>query len=415
MEHTGGSGDWERVFSSLDEAHRRWVAGAKALELGYGGISKVRALSGLSFDTIRRGIREIHGRTFPPVDGRLRRPGGGRKTVEIPDVGMLRALEALLENSTAGDPMSALRWTHKSSRRLAEELTRMGHPVSYDTVIRLLRTLEYSLQVHAKNKEGRTPPERDSQFRHINEDVALFQRQGNPVLSVDCKKMEKVGSFKNPGSTWRPKGKPVEVNVYDFPDLAVGKAIPYGVYDVARNHGFVNVGITTETAEFAVASLRRWWQLVGRDPYPGATGWLVCADGGGGNGSRTRGWKFHLQELAEELALPVTICHYPPGTSKWNKIEHRRFSFISLNWQGGPLDSYATVISLIAGTRTKGGLRVKAKLDKKTYVKEEITDEQMASLNIVEHKVNPQWNYTIYPRKKVPKEEERRGSSRRKR
>ncbi|NNN17726.1 MAG: ISAzo13 family transposase, partial [Thermoplasmata archaeon] len=231
----------------------------------------------------------------------------------------------------------------------------------------------------------------------------------------DCKKKEKVGAFKNAGTTYRPKGKPVEVNVYDFPDLAVGKAIPYGVYDVARNHGFVNVGITSETAEFAVESLHRWWRLVGRDQYPEATGWLVCADGGGGNGSHKRGWKFHLQELSEELGLPVTTCLYPPGTSKWNKIEHRMFSFISLNWQGVPLDSYATVVSLIAGTRTKGGLRVKAKLDKRVYGKEEITDEQMAKLNIVEHEVNPQWNYTIYPRKKVTKTAEGGAVSRKKR
>ena len=368
MGRSGAEDVWARVFPTLDEAHRRWVAGAEALERGYGGISRVRELSGLSFDTIRRGIREVCSRSFPPVTGRLRRPGGGRKSVETTDTGVLRSLETLLEGATAGDPMSALRWTHKSSRRLAEELTRMGHPVSYDTVIRLLRELGYSLQVNAKSKEGRSPPERDAQFRHINAQVAHFQREGNPVLSVDCKKKEKVGSFKNPGSTYRPKGKPVEVNVYDFPDLAVGKAIPYGVYDVARNHGFVNVGVTSETSEFAVASLHRWWRLVGRDQYPDATGWLVCADGGGGNGSHKRGWKFHLQELSEELGLPVTACHYPPGTSKWNKIEHRMFSFISLNWQGVPLNSYATVISLIAGTRTKGGLRVKAKLDKRTYV-----------------------------------------------
>jgi hypothetical protein len=409
---------WLDLLPALPEAQRRWLAGVKAIEWGRGGLHRVQQLTHYSVNTVRKGIADVQRGLPETPPGRLRQEGAGRKPVETEDPRILSALRGLVQESTAGNPMSSLQWTHKSTRTLAEELTKKGHPVSANTVGRLLEKLGYSLQVNAKSKEGRHSPERDLQFHHINEQVAVFQREGDPVLSVDCKKKEKVGEFKNAGKTYRPKGKPIEVNVYDFPDLAMGKAVPYGVYDVAQNRGFVNVGITYETSEFAVASLRRWWKLIGREMYPRATGWLVCADGGGSNGSRNRGWKVHLQELAEELSLPVTLCHYPPGTSKWNKIEHRLFSFISLNWQGVPLDSYETVISLIGGTKTKGGLEVKAKLDKRMYPKgEEITDEQMASLNIVEHEVNPQWNYTIYPRnypvkaKKEAKAKVRKASS----
>lgn len=389
---------WARVLPTLDEAHRRWVAGAKALDLGRGGITQVRALSGLSFDTIRRGIQEIRSDHFPPVADRVRRPGAGRKPLEITDPGVLPALKALLQDATAGDPMSSLLWTHRSSRRLAEELSRQGHPVSYDTVIRLLQQLGYSLQVNAKSKEGRSPPERDAQFRHINEEVAVFQAAGNPVLSVDTKKKEKVGLFKNAGRTYRPSGDPVEVNVYDFPRLSKGTAVPYGVYDLDRNRGFVNVGMDHETTAFAVESLRWWWRRYGQRWYPQATGWLICADGGGSNGSNKRGWKYHLHELARDLGIRVTVCHYPPGTSKWNAIEHRLFSFISRNWQGVPLESYETVVSLIMATKTKKGLKVGARLDERKYpLKEKITDEQMAEIHIEHHEVNPEWNYTIYP------------------
>ena len=391
---------WLRVLPTLPESQRRWLAGVKALELGRGGLSKVQRLTGFSVNTVSKGMREVRKGLPAEVPDKLRRSGAGRKLVEKVDASLLETLGQIVEDNAAGSPVKALLWTHKSTRTLATELAQQGHTVSLNTVGRLLEEkMGYSLQVNAKSKEGRSPPERDSQFRYINEQVAIFQRNKNPVLSVDCKKKERVGTFKNPGCTWRPKGKPVEVNVYDFPALSIGNAIPYGIYDVGRNRGFVNVGITYETAEFAVESLRRWWKLVGQGMYPDATGWLVCADGGGSNGTHNRGWKVHLQEMAEDLSIPVTICHYPPGTSKWNKIEHRMFSFISLNWQGVPLDSYATVISLIAGTKTREGLRVKAKLDKREYKKgEEITDEQMADLNIEEHEVNPQWNYTIYPR-----------------
>ncbi|MHB8352635.1 MAG: ISAzo13 family transposase [Thermoplasmata archaeon] len=312
---------WLQVLPTLPEAQRRWLAGAKALEFGWGGLGRVQRLTGFSVNTVAKGIREVQEGLPTSVPGRMRSAGAGRPSVERADPTLLAALRQLVDENTAGSPMKALLWTHKSTRNLAAELGRHGHAVSPNTVGRLLETLGYSLQVNAKNKEGRSPPERDLQFRHINERVATFQREGNPVLSVDCKKKEKVGAFKNAGTTYRPKGKPVEVNVYDFPDLAVGKAIPYGVYDVTRNRGFVNVGVTYETAEFAVESLRRWWKGIGRAMYPRATGWLVCADGGGGNGRRNRGWKLHLQELAEELGISMTLCHYPPGTSKWNKIE----------------------------------------------------------------------------------------------
>jgi hypothetical protein len=278
-------------------------------------------------------------------------------------------------------------------------MERQGHPVSPNTAGRLLQKLGYSLQVNAKNKEGRSPPERDAQFRYINSQVEKFQAEGNPVLSVDTKKKERVGEFRNTGRTYRPKGKPIDVNVYDFPSLGEGVAVPYGAYDVSRNSGFVNVGMNNDTAEFAVESLRWWWRRYGRRHYPHATGWLVCADGGGSNGTRNRAWKYHLHALTKELGIPVTVCHYPPGTSKWNKIEHRMFSFISLNWQGLPLESYETVVNLIARTRTRGGLRVRARLDEKLYEKgEKIPDEALAQIPLQLHGTKPEWNYTILPK-----------------
>jgi hypothetical protein len=319
--------------------------------------------------------------------------------VEEVDPETLQALKQLVEPSTAGSPMGALRWTHKSTRTLAEELTRQRHAVSPNTVGRLLEVLGYSLQVNAKSKEGRSPPERDAQFLYINKQVAQFQSAGNPVLSVDAKKKERVGDFKNAGHTYRPKEKPTKVNVYDFPDLAVGVAVPYGAYDVSRNRGFVNVGMNHDTAEFAVESIRWWWRRYGQRHYASSSGWLVCADGGGSNSSRSRGWKWHLYKLSRELSIPVTVCHYPPGTSKWNKIEHRMFSFISTNWQGIPLESYATVVNLIAGTRTRGGLKIGARLDPNVYEKgQKVSDEVMAEIPIKRHQINPQWNYTIQPK-----------------
>lgn len=389
---------WQTVLVGLNEAQRRWVAGAKAIELGWGGVTKVRELTGLSSDTIIRGVREVRAKVPQQAGVHIRHPGGGRKPIVEVEPVIPRTLQNLVDDSTAGDPTGPLRWTHKSTRTLAAELSRKGSRTSHVTVARLLEQLGYSLQVNAKSREGRSPPERDAQFRYINAQVRKFQREGNPVLSVDTKKKEHIGSFKNAGQTWRPKGKPYEVNIYDFPSLAEGTAIPYGAYDVTRNQGFVNVGITYDTAEFAVESLGWWWRRYGHRWYPNATGWLVCADCGGSNGARNRAWKWHLNELARELGIPVTVCHYPPGTSKWNKIEHRMFSYISMNWRGKPLESYETVINLIGGTRTKTGLRVHARLDTKSYLRgEKISEEMMARVHIQPHEVHPQWNYTIAP------------------
>jgi len=389
---------WLRLLPTLPETQRRWLAGVKALEMGRGGLTSVQRATGLSVNTVAKGIREVE-RGLPTVaPERLRKPGGGRKPVEETDPALLKELRRLVEGTTAGSPMQALIWTHKSTRTLSAEMTRQGHAVSPNTVARLLEVLGYSLQVNAKSKEGRSPPERDAQFRYINTQVEKFQFEGNPVLSVDTKKKERIGNFKNAGKTYRPKGEPYEVNMYDFPTLGKGVAIPYGTYDVGRNRGFVNVGMTHDTAEFAVESLTWWWRKYGRRHYPEASGWLVCADGGGSNGARNRAWKVHLHELTKELGIPVTVCHYPPGTSKWNKIEHRMFSFISMNWQGIPLESYATVVNLIAGTKNKQGLKISARLDQKVYEKGvKIDDEILARVPIKVHKTNPKWNYSILP------------------
>lgn len=389
---------WLRVFPDLNEAQRRWLAGAMAVQEGWGGIERVRGMTGLSAPTIIKGMRQIRSRRPLTSQERVRPVGAGRKPVEEIDPTLLKVLESIVDDSTAGDPMSPLRWVHKSTRTLADEMTRQGHSLSHVTVGRLLSILGYSLQVNAKSKEGRSPETRDAQFRHINGQVAKFESQGNPVLSIDTKKKEKVGEFKNPGKTYQKRGKPTPVNVYDFPNLAKGVAIPFGAYDPVRNHGFVNVGMTHETSEFAVESLRWWWRRIGRRCYPQATGWLVCADGGGSNGSRRRGWKYHMQILTEELGIPVTICHYPPGASKWNKIEHRMFSFISLNWQGRPLDDYATVVSLIGSTRTSAGLQVQARLDRRMYhLRQTISDKEMATVRLRPHTTHPEWNYMILP------------------
>ena len=292
--------------------------------------------------------------------------------------------------------MSPLRWTNKSTATIAEELARQGHQVSEGTVRQRLHEMDYSLQANKKTKEGYSPPERDEQFRYINRQVKGSFSRGEPVISVDTKKKEQVGNFKNPGKTWRPKGQPKEVNGHDFPNLGEGPAIPRGAYDLGRNEGFVSVGVSRDTAEFAVESLRRWWKLTGRRNYPNAKSLLICADSGGSNATRNRAWKYYLQQLADELQLSITVCHYPPGTSKWNRIEHRMFSFISLNWRGQPLVSYETVVNLIGGTRTRTGLRIKAKLDPSEYEKGiKITDEQMQSIDMTPHKIHPMWNYTI--------------------
>ena len=386
-----------KVLDALNESQARWYVAREVLARGRGGLKAMYELTGMSRPTILKGIRELQGQKGLPRE-RVRQPGGGRKRLEESDPGLQTALERIMEENTAGDPMSWLRWTNKSTVRIAEELTRLGHSVSDETVRRRLADMGYSLQANVKNLEE-SAAGRDRQFRYINRQVKQFLARQEPVLSVDTKKKERVGNFKNAGKAWRPKGQPMEVNVYDFPHLGVGPAIPYGAYDQQRNEGFVNVGISHDTAEFAVESVRRWWRWIGRRRYPEAQRLLLCADGGGSNGSRNRAWKYHLQQLADQSGLIVTVCHYPPGTSKWNKIEHRMFSFISLNWQGKPLVSYETVINLIGATRTATGLRVKAKLDTRYYeAGVKISDEEMKRISLRTHSTNPEWNYTISPR-----------------
>ena len=338
-------------------------------------------ITGMSRPTIIKGIHELREGISLPGPDRVRRPGAGRKRLEASDPEMMKQLKALMEETTAGDPMTPLRWTTRGTDAIAKLLTKRGHTVSADTVGRRLHEMEYSLQTNAKSKEGRQSPDRDAQFHEINRQVAAFLRRGEPVLSIDSKKRERVGNFKNAGRSWRAKGDPIKVLSKDFPDLGIGPAIPYGAYDVARNHGFVNVGMTHETGEFAVESLRRWWRLYGRH-YAGAKRLLLCADGGGSNGSRRRTWKTNLQALADELRVEISVCHYPPGASKWNKIEHRMFSYISIHWRGEPLITYETVLNLISSTRTAAGLRIKAVLDHNDYQKGiKITDAEMRTLN----------------------------------
>jgi len=388
-----------KVLGTLNEAQARWFVAREVLARGRGGLKIVHEATGMSRPTILKGIRELRGKKALAASERIRRPGGGRKRLEVLDPSWEQALDRIMDENTAGDPMNLLRWTNKSTARIAEELTRQGHPASDETVRRRLRELGYSLQANVKTLEEESGAGRDEQFRYLNRQVKRGLARGEPVLSVDTKKKERVGNFKNSGRTWRPQGTPREVNVYDYPYLGEGPAIPYGAYDVYRDEGFVNVGMSHDTAEFAVESLRRWWKLFGRRHYPEARHVLLCADGGGSNGSRNRAWKYYLQQFADQLGLEVTVCHYPPGTSKWNKIEHRMFSFISLNWKGQPLVSYETVVNLIGATRTKTGLRVKAELDPRQYeAGVKISDEEMQQINLRPHSTNPLWNYTISPR-----------------
>src|SRR4029450_5070632 len=391
---------WLRVMSTLNEYQARLFVAEKALELGRGGTSRLSGLTGMSRVTISRGVEELRGAKSlrPSEAGRVRAPGGGRKKVEEASPGLQRLLRAIVEETTAGDPMSPLKWTSKSTRTIAEELTLGGHPVSNVTVGRCLTEMGYTLQGNVKTREGPQHPDRDAQFRYLNRQVKAFRRTSDPVISVDTKKKELVGAFKNGGRRWMPQGQPDEVSAYDFPSMAKGKAIPYGAYDIARNRALVNVGVTHETAEFAVESIRRWWRMDGRRYYRGAHRLLICADSGGGNGNRQRAWKVHLQQLSNETGMAITVCHYPPGTSKWNQIAHRLFSFISLNWKGKPLINYETVVNLIGGTRTRSGLKVKAVLDTNLYeTGVELSRKDIEQLSLTRHKTHPDWNYTISP------------------
>jgi hypothetical protein len=352
---------WMKVLGTLNEYQTRLFVAERALDLGRGGISRLARLTGMSRVTITQGVKDLSSsaRLRSASLGRVRNPGGGRKKVEDGDPAFRARLKEIVEETT-GDPMSPLKWTSKSTRTIALELTRSGHPVSSVTIGRCLEDMGYTLQANVKTREGAQHPDRDAQFRYLNRQVKNFRRDGSPVISVDTKKKEFVGAFKNTGRRWLPPGKADEVLVHDFPHLGAGKAIPYGAYDIARDRAVVNVGVTHDTAEFAVESIRRWWRLDGKRHYRGADRLLICADSGGSNGNRQRAWKLHLQALSNETGMAITVCHYPPGTSKWNKIEHRLFSFISLNWHGKPLLNFETVVNLIGGTQTRSGLKVKA-------------------------------------------------------
>ena len=383
----------------MDERLRRRWAAAEANSLGRGGISLVAQATGLSRTTIHSGIAELRTDTAEAESSRIRRPGAGRPRLCQQDPRLVHDLEALLESSTRGDPQSPLLWTCKSTRNLAEELVHQGHPLSHDSVSRLLDELGYSLQANRKTREGKEHPDRDAQFKYINRRVRQFQRRGQPVVSVDTKKKELLGDFKQSGREWRPEGSPEEVRTHDFRDKELGIGIPYGVYDLTRNNGWVSVGIDHDTAEFATETVRRWWTQMGVLAYPDAEALLITADGGGSNSSRTRLWKVCLQELADELALSISVCHFPPGTSKWNKIEHRMFCHITENWRSRPLLSRAVIVNLIGGTTTRTGLHIKAELDTGHYpTKIKVTDEELATVRIKRAKFHGNWNYTIKPR-----------------
>jgi DDE family transposase len=380
----------------LDERQRRLVLAAEAAELGRGGITVVAAASGVHPDTIARGVRELEGEAEPGA--RVRAPGGGRKPAAETDPGLAPALTALVAPETRGDPESPLVWTTKSTRNLATALTAAGHPVSDRTVARMLRAQGFSLQANAKVTEGRQHADRGAQFGYLNAQVIEHLATAAPVLSVDAKKKELVGQFHNGGREYQPAKSPVKVNVHDFPDKELGKAIPYGIYDVAANTGWVSVGADHDTSAFAVETLRRWWNTVGRHRYPDTNRLLICADGGGSNGYRVRAWKIELAAFTAETGLTVTVCHLPPGTSKWNKIEHRLFSQITLNWRGRPLTSHQIIVDLIGATRTATGLTVRAELDTGNYPTGiTYTKKQVEALPITPHDFHGEWNYTVAP------------------
>lgn len=389
---------YEALAPLLDERQRRRWLGVEARALGRGGVSTVARAVGVSRTTVTAAVRELD-EPPPSADSaqRVRRPGVGRRSVIEVDPDLVAALDALVDPATRGDPESPLRWTSKSTRTLADELGGRGHRVGPRTLAKLLKQAGFSLQAARKTHEGADHPDRDSQFRYLSEQVNAHLRTGDPVVSVDTKKKELVGRYKNGGREWQPAGRPEQVNVYDFIGED-GKAIPYGVYDVAANAAWVSVGRDHDTATFAVATLRRWWQAMGQPLYPRADRLLICADGGGSNGSRVRLWKVELAAFASESGLTVTVCHFPPGTSKWNKIEHRQFSHISMNWRGRPLESHETIVQLIAATTTRTGLQVQAELDDGDYPKGvKITDQQMAALPLSRHDFHGDWNYTLRP------------------
>jgi hypothetical protein len=386
------------LLPRLNERDRRLALGSEARSWGHGGIAAVHRASGASKTTVARGLGDLESESGAGGGGRVRAPGGGRKPVEVADPGLPAALDGLIEPETRGDPQTPLRWTTKSTRRLAGELTALGHPVSHSVVAKLLRAGGYSLQATRKTLEGAQHPDRDAQFRYINALAGQYLAAGDPVISVDTKKKELVGRFAQAGREWQPTGQPVPVSTYDFPTCAVGKAIPYGVYDLADDSAWVSVGVDHDTSVFAVATITQWWTKMGAAKYPRATRLLITADGGGSNGHRPWLWKHELAALAETTGLDITICHYPPGTSKWNKIEHRLFSRITLNWRGRPLTTFQTIVNLIANTTTTTGLTVGCALDPNLYpTKIKLSDEQKNAIPLTRHDFHPDWNYTIRP------------------
>ena len=390
---------FEALFPVLDERGLRRFAAAEAKAAGHGGVSAVMRVTGLARSTIGRGLRELRGeRTI--INDRVRRPGGGRKLLTETDASLLEDLRSLVEPDARGDPQSPLLWTSKSLRKLAESLREMGHRIGRTLVGELLHKLDYSLQANRKTREGSSHPDRDAQFCYINDRVKEALASNEPAISVDTKKKELVGDFKNAGREWRQKGSPEEVRVHDFLIPELGRAVPYGVYDIAGDSGWVSVGIDHDTAAFAVNAIKSWWTRMGRERYPNARTLLITADGGGSNGSRVRLWKVELQKLADELGLSITVCHLPPGTSKWNKIEHRLFSFITTNWRGRPLVSHQVIVQLIGATTTKTGLEVRCELDPRAYpAGVKVSDDELQALNIVRHSFHGEWNYTIKPKR----------------
>ncbi len=384
------------VLPYLNERQQRLLLAAEARSLGYGGISRVARVTGVSRPTIHRGLQELDAET--EYDARIRQPGGGRKLIEQVHPGILAALDYLVAPDTRGDPESPLRWTCKSTRQLSTALKQQGYSVSHQSVAELLHATGYSLQANTKVRQGTNHPDRDAQFHYLNEQAETFLQQGLPVISLDAKKKELVGEFKNPGQEWQPKQQPVAVNVHDFPEPKLGKAIPYGIYDIGQNTGWVCVGQDHDTASFAVATLQRWWDVVGSVAYPNTKQLLISADSGGSNGYRVRLWKWQLQRFANATGLEVTVCHLPPGTSKWNKIEHRLFSHISMNWRGRPLVTHEVIVELIAATTTSTGLTVKAELDTGVYPTHvKVSDDELATVRITPHMFPGEWNYTISP------------------
>ena len=392
---------YRSLASVLDERARRHWAATEARAYGWGGVSAVRDATGMSPNTIRKGLAELQAKQADPqaeVTSRLRKVGGGRKRLSQTDPQLSEELDRLVAPLTRGDPQSALRWTCKSTSNLAQELSLQGHTVSARAVAHLLNTAGYSLQGNRKTLEGTANPDRNAQFEFINAKVKRFQQRGQPVISVDTKKKELVGPYKNNGREWQRKGEPERVDVHDFPDPALGKVIPYGVFDMTSNEGWVSVGIDHDTAQFAVQAIGRWWHKMGAKRYPHANALLITADGGGSNGSRCRLWKVALQTMSARLGLPVHVCHFPPGTSKWNKIEHRMFSHITQNWRGRPLVSHEVIVNLIANTTTRTGLKIRAELDRGKYPTGiKITDAELASLNLKLDKFHGDWNYTVLP------------------